>query len=273
MRASIDDPVRRLGLLAPGPRPVVPLTPARPAPTPDSPNTHKLFGRAQVWRAPRWGETIQPGGCKGAAWSGDGVNGMRTPTTTWKRLTRRLGRDGNPLRRRSDVIDAWLLPVAIVVFLALCPLVLALTGNWMRTANASEHRAQASWHHVQAVLVQAVPGPSQTNHGTNSWITWTPARWTAAGVEHTASVPAVSGSPAGSVVTVWFDSKGSVHLPPLTPGQAGSRVLEARLTGLAILAVVLAIMTMVVRRFLDRRRVASWEHAWLSVGPSWSRHR
>ena len=75
---------------------------------------------------------------------------MRTPTTTWKRLTRRLGRDGNPLRRRSDVIDAWLLPVAIVVFLALCPLVLALTGNWMRTANANEHRAQANWHHVQA---------------------------------------------------------------------------------------------------------------------------
>jgi hypothetical protein len=233
----------------------------------------KLFCLVKVWRTLSGGETIHPGGCNGAAWSGDGVNGMTTPTTTWKRLIRRLGRDGNPLRRRSDVLDAWLVPVAIVAFLALSPLVLVLTGNWMRAANASEQAAQAHWHHVQAVLLQPVPGPQQSNHGTNSWITWTPARWTAAGIQHTADVPAQAGSRAGSVVTVWFDGAGKVQLPRLTPGQASSRILEARLTGLALLAVVLAIMIMVVRRLLDRRRIAGWEHAWLSVGPTWSRHR
>jgi hypothetical protein len=191
----------------------------------------------------------------------------------WKRLTRRLGRDGNPLRRRSDLLDAWLVPVAFVVFLALCPLVLALTGNWTRAANASEQRAQASWHSVQAVLLHAVPGPQQADHGTNSWLTWTPANWTAAGVQRTADVPARSGSAAGSSVTVWLDSAGQVRLPPLTPGAAGARVLEARLTGLAVLAVLLAIMIMLARRVLDRRRLAGWETAWLSVGPTWSRHR
>ena len=83
----------------------------------------------------------------------------------------------------------------------------------------------------------------------------------------------LAGSRAGTVITVWFDGAGKVHLPRLTPGQARGRVLEARLTGLAVLAVVLAIMIMVARRFLDRRRIAGWEHAWLSVGPTWSRHR
>ncbi len=129
------------------------------------------------------------------------------------------------------------------------------------------------WHHVQAVLLEPVPGPEQTDHGANSWITWAPARWTAAGIQHTASVPAQAGTRAGTVVTVWFDSAGKVQMPPLTPGQASSRVLEARLAGLAVLAVVLAITILVARRFLDRRRIAGWEHAWLSVGPTWSRHR
>jgi hypothetical protein len=191
----------------------------------------------------------------------------------WKRLTRRLGRDRNPMRRRSDVLDAWLLPVAIVVFLALCPFVLAMTGNWMRAANASEMRAQSSWHHVQAVLLQSVPGPEQANHGANTWLTWMPARWTAAGIERTAEVPARAGASAGSTVTVWFDSAGHVRMPPLTPGSAGARVIEAQVTGLAILAALLAIMVLLGHRILDRRRLAGWESAWLSVGPTWSRHR
>jgi hypothetical protein len=198
---------------------------------------------------------------------------MTTPTTIWKRLTRRLGRDDNPLRRRTDLIDAWLVPVAIVAFLALCPLVLSVTGSWMRAANASERQAQAGWHHVTAVLLQPAPGPQQSNHGVNSWITWIPARWSEAGVQHTADVPALSGSRAGTAVTVWLDKPGKVVAPPLTPGQARSRVLDARLAGLAVLAVLFAIMIIFVRRILDRRRLAEWESAWLSVGPTWSRHR
>ena len=233
----------------------------------------KLFRLVKVWRTLSGGETIHPGGCNGAAWSGDGVNGMTTPTTMWKRLTRRLGRDRNPLRRRSDLVDAWLVPVAIVVFVALCPLVLAVVGSWTRAANTSEEHAQAHWHHVQAVLLQSVPGAEQADHGTNSWIAWAPARWTAGGIEHTGIVPALSGTRAGAVVTVWLDSAGRAHVPPLTPGAASGRVVEASVAGLAVLAVTLAIMTVLARRFLDRRRLDGWETAWLSVGPTWSRHR
>ncbi len=95
---------------------------------------------------------------------------MTTPTKMWQKLTRRMGRDRNPLRRRSDVIDAWLVPAAIVAFLALCPLVLTVTGSWMRAAAASQLQAQASWHSVQAVLLQPVAGPEQASHGVNSWL-------------------------------------------------------------------------------------------------------
>ena len=40
---------------------------------------------------------------------------------------------------------------------------------------------------------------------------------------------------------------------------------------LAVLAVFLAGLALLGRRVLDRRRLAGWEAAWLSVGPQWSR--
>jgi hypothetical protein len=223
---------------------------------------------------PERGRDNPSGRLRWCGWSGDGVNGMRAPTTKWQRLTRRLGRGDNPLRRRVDVIEAWLVPAAIVVFLALCPLILALTGSWIRGVNAADFRAQQNWRPFHARLLESVPGPEQANRGVNTWISWAPATWRdGAGVRHTADVPVMAGSRAGTAVTVWLDSAGKVHLPPLSPGQAGSRVLEARVTGLALLAVLLAIMVILARRMLDRRRLAGWESAWLSVGPTWSRRR
>ena len=205
--------------------------------------------------------------------SGYGVNCMTTPTKPWKRLIRRMGRDSNPLRRRSDVIDAWLVPVAIVVFLALCPLVLTLTGSWVRAATASERHAQADWRPVTATLVKAVPRPMQGPYSTNAWVTWTPASWTANGVKQTGKVPAHSGSLAGTKLTVWLDSAGRVHQAPLSKSQASDRVAVTRVMALAALAVLLAIMIILAHRALDRRRLADWESAWRAIGPTWSRRR
>jgi hypothetical protein len=195
---------------------------------------------------------------------------MATPTMAWRRLARRLGRDSNPLRRRSDVLEAWLLPAAAVVFLALCPLVAWLTGMWVRADNAATQRAQQSWHPVSAVLLHAAAGPEFTDQGANTWTVWEPARWTLDGRQHTGSIPVSAGSAAGSTQTVWLDSHGHVHVPPLTPAQLGQTVDAAMLISLAGLAVVVSILTLLARWILDRRRLARWETGWLAVGPSWS---
>ncbi len=86
-------------------------------------------------------------------------------------------------------------------------------------------------------------------------------------------MPAPSGTRAGSKVTVWLDPAGNVHTPPLTASAASDRVVVGRVMALIALAVLFAIMVILVRRMLDRRRLAGWEHAWLSVGPTWSRRR
>jgi hypothetical protein len=187
------------------------------------------------------------------------MNGV-TPTTTWTRMTGRLGLDHNPLRRRTDLIEAWLVPAVIIAFLLLGPLVGSLVGLQVHAGNTAAQRAQRSWHPVSAVLLQAVPGPLMTDNGANSWLTWTPARWTADGRTHVGDVPATSGTRAGATLRVWLDRAGAVQSPPLTPNGARQRI------------VVTVSLALVARRMLERRRLRGWETDWLLVGPEWSHH-
>ncbi len=202
----------------------------------------------------------------------NGVNVM-TPTMTWTKLARRLGSDRNPLRRRSDRLGAWLVPVAIAVFLALSPFVTSGAASWVHADITAARHAQRSWHRVSAVLLAAAPGPMMAEGGnhSDSWLVWTPARWTAGGGARAGRVPAAAGSWAGSTVPVWLDSAGKVQLPPLTAGQVRGRVVAAASAALIALAVLLGCVVLLIWRLLDRRRLSSWETAWLSVGPQWSR--
>lgn len=195
-----------------------------------------------------------------------GVNAMTAPTTTWTRLARRLGTDHNPLRRRSDLIAAWLRPAVLAVFLAAIPLAVGAASAWAHAGDAAAWRAQRSWHRVPAVLLAAVPGPMMSDGGANTWVTWTPARWTAGGRPHVGRVPAAAGTPAGAVVPAWLDRAGNVRRP-LTAGQVRDRVLATASVAMAALAVFLGCLAAGVRRVLDRRRLAGWEAAWLAADP------
>jgi hypothetical protein len=197
---------------------------------------------------------------------------MMATTTKWVKLSRRLGLDGNPLRRRADKIEAWLTPVAIAVFLALCPVVAIGISAWVHADNAAANRAEHSWHTVKAVLLQPAPGPAESDGGANTWTVWTRARWSVGGVQRTGAVPVPAKSPAGSTHTVWLNRAGAVQVLPAPASQVAALADTATCVGLTALAVLMAGLTWLIRRALDRRRLARWESAWLTVGPRWS-HR
>jgi hypothetical protein len=190
----------------------------------------------------------------------------------WTRVRRRLGLDRNPLRRRSDRVAGLLLPAMLAAMLVLGPLVAVVAGRWAEAHDAAAWRAQQSWHRVPAVLLASAPGPEFPGGGANSWTAWTTAQWTVNGRPHIGKVPAVSDSPAGSVVTVWLDQAG-VPRAPLTATAASDRVITAIAIALGGLAGFLAVVALITYRVLDSRRLASWEVAWLSVGPQWSGRR
>jgi hypothetical protein len=199
------------------------------------------------------------------------MSGM-APTTTWTRLNRRLAFDHNPLRRREDMFAAWLLPGVIVALLILGPLMVVGADRWAVARNEAAWQAQQSWHRVPAVLLTSAPGPQFPDGGANSWITWTPARWTAGGVTHTASVPVISDTSAGTIVTVWLDRNGNVR-EPLAASAARDRVMTAAALSLLILTVLLGTAALITRGVLSRHRLAGWETGWLSVEPQWSSRR
>lgn len=190
------------------------------------------------------------------------------PTTVWLRIRRRLCIDGNTLCRRSDRVAAWLPIAAIVAFLALSPLVIVMTSAWMRADNTAAQHTQT--HPVTAVTRQPAPGPTVADHGANGWLDWVPSRWIAGGRQQFGDVPAPAGTPAGTKVTAYLDSAGHAVLPPITSGHARGRVLVADGTALAVLAVLVALIAFAIRRIMDRRRLASWQTEWVTVGPRWS---
>ena len=197
---------------------------------------------------------------------------MAMPTTTWMKLARRLGRGPNPLRRRSDIVEAWLAPAAIIVFLVLSPLVALLVDIGVQADNAAAQRVQQSWHPVSAVLLRAAPGPAFSDNGSNTWTVWAPARWTVGGRHYTGNIPVPSDSRAGSAQTVWLDRSGHVRAPAMTAPELSGAIGTGILLAVAALAVAVGIAARLVKWVLDRRRIASWETAWLAVGPRW-RHQ
>ena len=186
---------------------------------------------------------------------------------------RKLGLDGNPLRPRSDLIARWLVPAAIVIFAALCPVVAGVTGMWVRADNAAAvAHAKRGWQHVTAVLLRPVPGQAESGHGENAWMTWTLATWTVDGRRHTGDVPAAAMQSAGSKQEIFLNQAGQPQMPPLTAGQVWDRAAADTLIALTGLALLLTGSCWLARRVLYRRRLANWEIEWLTVGPLWSRH-
>ena len=123
---------------------------------------------------------------------------------------------------------------------------------------------------MSAVLLRAAPGPEFSDNGANTWTVWVPARWAVAGRHHTGNVPVPADSRAGSTQTVWLDSAGHVRTPAMSKPELSGAIGTGILLALAALAVVVAVATGLARWVLDRRRIASWEAAWLAVGPRWS---
>jgi hypothetical protein len=197
------------------------------------------------------------------------VNGMTTPTMTWTKLARRLGTDHNPLRRRADIVAAWLLPAALAAFLVLGPLVGWAAAGLAHRANAATWQADRALHRAPATLLAAAPGPAYASAST--WMDWTAARWTQGGEPRTALVPTAAGTPQGARVQVWLDPKGRVAVPPLSAGQATERVQVTTALALAALALLLGVAAAIVRARLTRAQITSWAADWRAVEPLWSR--
>jgi len=183
------------------------------------------------------------------------------------RLSRWLGLDGNPLRRRIDKVAACLAALLMALFLIGAPVLSMAVAHWVGHTAATAQRAARSWSQVPAVLLRGAPL-------TAGWVfgpSWVPARWTAPdGHERAGTIPVSTRMAAGRTVRLWVDGAGSPTGPPPRYGAlVASEALTAALAT-AALGIVLLGLARAGRWVLDRRRLAAWEAAWAAVGPQWS---
>ena len=173
----------------------------------------------------------------------------------------------NPLRRRSDVVEARIV---------LATWTLALLGGAFagRATAAGVDQGltarRAAVHVVAAVLVEDASRIPPTTTGFDDGKVWAKVRWTTAdGVTRTARTKVQPDVPAGTRVTAWADSTGDLVAEPPTATQAklevaGTGVLVASGVGSTVFA-----GGWLVRRRLLRRRLAEWDAEWRRVGPQW----
>ncbi|MFI9600213.1 hypothetical protein ACIHCX_10085 [Streptomyces sp. NPDC052043] len=185
---------------------------------------------------------------------------VRRPLWRWRR---------NPMRRREDVIEGWVLLATWAVVVVGAPLTGVVVGQ--ATADGLA-RQQVERHTATAVLVRterphggvAVASPGDRVMGT--------VRWTAPdGTRHEDRTAVASTLATGDRIVVWTDPHHRVTPPPLTPSEAAA---QAAATG-AMVSLALAGAAgggwCAARAALDRRRARAWEAEWRKVGPQWGR--
>ncbi|MEU3660641.1 hypothetical protein AB0E77_12920 [Streptomyces sp. NPDC032940] len=174
----------------------------------------------------------------------------------------------NPLRRREDVLEGWVLLLTWLVIAVAGPLAGVLGAQAGGEASAQR---RAERHQVTATLVSDAKGSGLVGGTTQDRVDAT-VRWTASdGTRHSGRAVVDEGLKAGSRVTLWTDRQDRLTTAPPTAAQAG---VDAAFTGTASsFAVVTAAAAGYygARVVLDRRRRAAWEDEWQHIGSQWGR--
>ncbi|GGR83016.1 hypothetical protein Snoj_40870 [Streptomyces nojiriensis] len=192
----------------------------------------------------------------------------------------------NPLRRPTDLFEAWVAFAALVCVLVVAPAVGWVAGLRVDgTLQQAAHQQRQERHLVPAVVLRPAPesaaaaGASASASADASAQRTAPHRtqivatWTAPdGSSHQGTVPAAEEPPhPGERFRIWTDARGRLVGQPLDPSAA---VFHAGMAGLAaaicVATLVETVRRLVVRRLMHRRYIRL-DRAWAAAGPDWGR--
>ncbi|MDI5969264.1 hypothetical protein POF50_007875 [Streptomyces sp. SL13] len=175
----------------------------------------------------------------------------------------------NPLRRRSDVVEAWAGLAAGLVIVAGAPLTGIAAADSMHATLAAQNDGR---HQVSAVLERDAPSSgSAPGGGSSPGVVRAPVRWTGHdGRTHSAHVVVAPGAGAGSRTPVWTDGRGRVTEPPLDRLETTVQTDVMGAAAAGGLCVAALVTHRGLRAGLDLRRSHRWQQEWARVGPRWS---
>ncbi|GHF00721.1 hypothetical protein E5082_10015 [Streptomyces griseoluteus] len=174
----------------------------------------------------------------------------------------------NPLRRRADVVEGW-----VLVGAWLLTLLAGTVAGFMaaRTVERDLAQERAATHPMVAYVVAHAPGRSGARGSTGERV-WAEVRWTAPdGALRTGQVRVTPGAATGVPVAIWTDGHGRLANRPATPTEATVRAaFIGTLAATAAAAVPFAAGRRLLAR-LERHRLSLWDSEWSRLGPQWGR--
>ena len=199
----------------------------------------------------------------------------RRPGTRLARCTRRLGFDRNPLRRRTDRIEAVIRLATVILLLVTVPIAAIVAGREADQLTLRQaHAQQAAEHEVTAVLLQRAQATGSPDPYTSVQLTYVLARWQPPGQPpRSGQVLAPAGTPAGATVAAWIDASGAIASPPPEHREIVGDVSIAATIASMVAILLLLESNALARRVLDRRRLNAWDAEWRATGPLWSGRR
>jgi hypothetical protein len=200
-----------------------------------------------------------------------GTRRQNNRVTRLGRFVRGRRPDRNPLRRASDRAETAVLALLVIAFIAAAPFTALATGGWAHAmARHAQVAEEASWREVPALVLKVSSGGG----GYADPDAEAQARWTAPdGKVITGQIPVPVGTAAGATVPEWVTSDGQLTDAPLQNVQVSDSTYFAGVFGVIALATVLAIVGLLARRGLDKRRMAAWDAEWRAAGPRWTTRR
>ncbi|MDX2765512.1 hypothetical protein PV733_16420 [Streptomyces europaeiscabiei] len=179
----------------------------------------------------------------------------------------------NPLRRRTDLAQAWIALGLFLAVLTAAPAVLFLAGDAAHRHHrqAAQHQA-AHRHHTTAALVHDAPRhPEPGSEEAKRALYPVTVRFSdPRGEIRTDEAEVEASLPAGSTIRVWITAEGEITDPPLTQDQIRNRtVVHAVLAALTVPLLAAAAYGYAGRR-LERRNLARWDTAWARTAPRWT---
>ncbi|MFI8194417.1 hypothetical protein ACIF8T_37805 [Streptomyces sp. NPDC085946] len=179
----------------------------------------------------------------------------------------------NPLRRRTDVLQAWIGLGVLLAVAAVGPVAAVLVGDAAhRHYRDTAHHQARTRHPTTATLVRDAPRHPEPGSEEEKKTRYpVEARFTTReGRIRTTRTEVRPGLPAGSPVRVWVTSGGEATGPPLTREQVRRRSMGwALLTAIGV-ALTGAAAHGLAGLVLRRRNLADWDRAWARTAPRWT---
>ncbi|AQU70029.1 hypothetical protein [Streptomyces niveus] len=185
----------------------------------------------------------------------------------------------NPLRRRTDLVEAWVALGALVLMFLAVPVIGWISGTATDDAFRRTIRAQhEDRHRAQALVVRLTTAPARVMYDPETSAereTGRPviAKWTAPdGSRHTETVRAAPATVrAGDTFPVWTDRAGHLAERPTDLTTARTHAVLAGIGAATLAAGLVEAARRLVVRNLYQRRYARLDLAWAQAGPDWGR--